>query len=140
MIHRQDFTPSLTKNSCLSLATLLALCGSTLIINGCAPLPKPAPPEPDPLRDMPNTAMATKSGISLEKLQDGWGLYMRKCGECHRKKFPQDVSDEGWTKIVPHMSWNAGLSPAEEQDLLNYLKAANLEEADSLNQLKSQEQ
>lgn len=101
------------------------LCG-VLITLSCTPV-QPEPTEENPFRDMPNTSMAAKSGIPLEKLHDGWGLYMRKCGECHRKKHPQDISNDGWQKIVPHMSWNAGLTQGEEQDLLNYLKAANTE-------------
>ncbi|MDQ8188998.1 hypothetical protein [Roseibacillus persicicus] len=108
------------------IAVTSVICAASFIAS-CGPVPPAEPAEENPFRDMPNSAMAARSGISLEKLHDGWGLYMRKCGECHQKKHPQDISDEGWQKIVPHMSWNAGLSEDEEQDLLNYLKAANSE-------------
>jgi hypothetical protein len=73
---------------------------------------------------VPDVRMAIRSGKSLETLQTGHGVYMRKCGECHTHLLPDQVTSDGWHVIVPGMAWNAGIEPADEEALLNYMLAA----------------
>jgi cytochrome c5 len=73
---------------------------------------------------IPNEAMAKSSKVSLETLQTGHGVYMRKCGECHTHLLPNEVSNADWHIVVPGMAWNAGITPADEKALLKYLIAA----------------
>lgn len=73
---------------------------------------------------VPDSAMAIRSKTSLETLQTGHGVYMRKCGECHTHLLPDEITSKDWHIIVPGMAWNAGISPAEEKALLKYIIAA----------------
>lgn len=73
---------------------------------------------------LPDNPMAVRSGVSLDTLQTGHGIYMRKCGECHTHLLPGEITSEDWHVIVPGMSWNAGIEPAEEKALLKYIDAA----------------
>lgn len=73
---------------------------------------------------VPDTAMAIRSQTSLDTLQTGHGVYMRKCGECHTHILPQEISSKDWHVIVPGMAWNAGITSIEEKDLLKYMTAA----------------
>lgn len=73
---------------------------------------------------VPDTLMALRSKTSLDTLQTGHGIYMRKCGECHTHLLPDEVTSENWHVVVPGMAWNAGIEPFEEKALLKYLIAA----------------
>jgi hypothetical protein len=73
---------------------------------------------------VPNEAMAKRSKVSLETLQTGHGVYMRKCGECHTHLLPDEITTADWHVIVPGMAWNAGIEPVQEKALLKYLIAA----------------
>jgi hypothetical protein len=68
--------------------------------------------------------MALRSKTSLDTLQTGHGVYMRKCGECHVHLLPDEITSKDWHVILPGMAWNAGIEPAEEKALLKYLIAA----------------
>ncbi len=37
---------------------------------------------------------------------------------------PDDVSKADWHVVVPGMAWNAGISEAEEEAVLDYILAA----------------
>ena len=73
---------------------------------------------------VPGTMMAMRSKTPLATLDTGHGVYMRKCGECHTHMLPDEITSEHWHAVVPGMAWNAGLEPAEEKALLEYLIAA----------------
>jgi len=73
---------------------------------------------------VPNPGMAVRAKTSMETLDTGHGVYMRKCGECHVHMLPDELNDTGWHVMVPGMAWNAGIEPSEEKALLTYLKAA----------------
>lgn len=73
---------------------------------------------------VPNSSMAIRSNTSLDTLQTGHGVYMRKCGECHTHLLPDQISSEDWHVVVPGMAWNAGITPAEENALMKYIIAA----------------
>ncbi len=82
----------------------------------------------------PDLAMAHRAKVSLSTLETGWGVYMRKCGECHAHIMPDEVSSKDWHVVVPGMAWNAGIEPSEEKALLKYLIAAK--ETQKMNQAK----
>lgn len=73
---------------------------------------------------VPDTMMAMRNKTSLDTLEAGHGVYMRKCGECHTHLLPDEITSDDWHVIVPGMAWNAGIEPAEEKALLKYLIAA----------------
>jgi cytochrome c5 len=73
---------------------------------------------------IPNETMAMSSKVSIETLQTGHGVYMRRCGECHTHLLPNEVSTADWHIVVPRMAWNAGINPEDEKALLKYLIAA----------------
>lgn len=72
----------------------------------------------------PTAALARQSGKPIAELEQGYSVYMLKCGECHERKLPSQISDMSWHRVVPGMAWNAGLSDADEKALLSYLVAA----------------
>jgi len=74
---------------------------------------------------VPTPGMALRHPGSLRELGLGHAIYMRKCGECHIHKFPDEVRSSQWHIHVPGMAWNAGIEPDEEAALLLYLKAAS---------------
>ncbi len=75
----------------------------------------------------PNAAMAKKSGRSLGQLQRGHEVYMLKCGECHTYQLPQNLDVDEWQEAIPKMIKHAGLEPADERAVLDYVVAVKLE-------------
>ena len=73
---------------------------------------------------IPDAAMATKSGVKYETLQRGHSIYLAHCSRCHETIRPADVSQDDWHVVVPGMSWNAGISEADETVLTAYILAA----------------
>lgn len=100
----------------LFLIALVFPCACTAIRNGSRGVNEDAPP--------PDSMMAMRNKTSLDTLEAGHGVYMRKCGECHAHLLPDKITSENWHVIVPGMAWNAGIEPAEEKALLKYLIAA----------------
>jgi cytochrome c5 len=96
------------------ILTILAVC----VVAGC--VAKSQIPVPD-------TAMATGSGQSLQTLQRGHAVYVSQCGRCHEPMMPSKVSDEDWHIVVPGMAWNAGVSKSDEAAVMKYIHAARLE-------------
>jgi hypothetical protein len=94
----------------------IVLFGFVVMIAGCADVSKQAP--------APTQAMAEASGKGLDRLQRGHSVYLLKCGECHEAMMPDDVSKDDWHVVVPGMAWNAGISEAEEEAVLDYIFAA----------------
>ena len=75
----------------------------------------------------PNAAMAKKIGKPLGQLQRGHEVYMLKCGECHVYQLPQNLDVDEWQEAVPKMIKHAGLEPADEKAVLDYVVAVKLE-------------
>lgn len=73
---------------------------------------------------VPDEAMATRSGVSQATLKKGHAVYLAQCGRCHEHILPADVSKADWHVVVPGMSWNAGISEADEDALTAYILAA----------------
>jgi len=89
----------------------------TLSLVGCAATKTATAPIPD-------TAMATRSKVSVATLQRGHSVYLAHCGRCHQPILPKDVSKADWHIVAPGMAWNAGISAADEKALTAYLTAA----------------
>lgn len=87
--------------------------------------PKPKSERTNADAPVPNRGMAFRNPGNLRDLSLGHSVYMRKCGECHYHKFPDEVKSDTWHIHVPGMAWNAGIEPYEEQALLLYLQAAS---------------
>lgn len=73
---------------------------------------------------IPDAAMSSRSGVKYETLQRGHAVYLAHCGRCHAPILPADVSKADWHVVVPGMSWNAGISQADEDALTAYILAA----------------
>ena len=97
-------------NKALSFLPCLLL----LLLSGCAT--KTAP--------IPDATMASRSGTKYETLQRGHAVYLAHCGRCHELILPDKVSKADWHVVVPGMSWNAGISEADESALTAYILAA----------------
>jgi hypothetical protein len=52
-------------------------------------------------------------------------LYQQRCGNCHDLPKPTDYSDLDWQRVMAQMAGNAGLSDAQSQDILAWLRANN---------------
>lgn len=76
---------------------------------------------------VPTRLMALRQPGSFNEIALGHSVYMRKCGECHVHKFPDEIKSAAWHIHVPGMAWNVGIEPHEEQALLRYLEAASNE-------------
>jgi hypothetical protein len=86
-----------------------------LLLAACAPRIAP----------VPDASMAARSGVPTATLQRGHAVYLAHCSRCHEAVLPADVSREDWHVVVPGMSWNAGISAAEEEALNAYIGAAS---------------
>jgi cytochrome c5 len=75
----------------------------------------------------PSAAMAKKSGKTLPQIQRGHEVYMLKCGECHVYQLPQNLDVDEWQDAVPKMIKHAGLEPADEKAVLDYVIAVKTE-------------
>lgn len=71
----------------------------------------------------PSPAMAGASGKPIARLQRGHEIYMLKCGECHEYQLPERVDIEDWEDALPQMIRHAGLPPADEGAVLDYVVA-----------------
>ena len=61
-------------------------------------------------------AIANKTGAQL------WGEH---CNRCHNAPSPADYSDNQWDVISKHMKVKAGLTDAEVNKIVTFLKSAN---------------
>lgn len=68
--------------------------------------------------------MSKISGVPVERLQRGHGVYLTQCGQCHELVKPEDLKVADWRVVMPGMCWNAGLKRADEALLLEYVLAA----------------
>lgn len=74
----------------------------------------------------PSVELASKGGISLDEMGEGYWVFNRKCMECHESRLPQGETVGQWHPVVKGMSGNAGLSSSEEMAILKYIKAARM--------------
>ena len=98
------------------MSRIAALLASAVVLTACATVG--APPEP-------TADMAARSGIALETLRRGHGVYLTQCGSCHALIHPRKFKPEEWKLVVPGMCWNAGVHRADGAALMKYLLAAS---------------
>jgi len=110
-----------------SAAALIVACSTPASESDTPPKPKSERTSID--APIPTRAMARRNKASYRDLGLGHAIYMRKCGECHLHKLPDEIDSDSWHGIVPGMAWNAGISAEEEKALLVYLQAAATESA-----------
>ena len=94
----------------------LAMAGFVIGVCACMSLSKSASPE--------MVEMSEASGVSIERLQRGHGIYHTQCGQCHEMVKPGDLKVADWRLVMPGMCWHAGLTRADESLLLEYVLAA----------------
>ena len=68
--------------------------------------------------------MSKISGVPIDRLQRGHGVYLTQCGQCHELVKPESLKVADWRLVMPGMCWNAGLTRADESLLLEYVLAA----------------
>ena len=68
--------------------------------------------------------MSRVSGVPVDRLQRGHGVYLTQCGQCHELVKPESLKVADWRLVMPGMCWNAGLTRADEALLLEYVLAA----------------
>jgi len=87
-----------------------------VLISACISLsPRPVAPYEE---------MSKISGVPIERLQRGHGVYLTQCGQCHELVKPESLKVTDWRLVMPGMCWNAGLTRADEALLLEYVLAA----------------
>ncbi|MFN6017419.1 MAG: hypothetical protein ACK49N_07560 [Verrucomicrobiota bacterium] len=90
--------------------------GLVLATSACMSLSKSASPAME--------EMSKISGVPVERLQRGHGIYLTQCGQCHELVKPESLKVADWRLVMPGMCWNAGLTRADEALLLEYVLAA----------------
>lgn len=90
--------------------------GLVAFIAGCTMGPGPIP--------VADARMAEASGVPLETLQRGNGVFLTQCGQCHLLVPPDKLKTSDWHLVIPGMCWNAGLTQADEALILKYVLAA----------------
>jgi len=68
-------------------------------------------------------ALAPVNGnnMDIESLDNGYNLYVNKCGSCHYLYRPTRFSEEKWKMEVPKMAGKAKLSQEQQELVLQYL-------------------
>jgi hypothetical protein len=104
------------KSPCHRWLSKLMAAGLVLGTSACLSLSKKASPAME--------EMSRVSGVPIEKLQRGHGIYLTQCGQCHELVKPESLKVSDWRLVMPGMCWNAGLTRADEAMLLEYVLAA----------------
>ncbi|MEM9235428.1 MAG: cytochrome c, partial [Verrucomicrobiota bacterium] len=61
---------------------------------------------------------------SKAQLEQGYAVFLQNCVQCHEPRIPVDPEAESWHPIMRGMSWNANMKPAEEEAMIDYVRAA----------------
>jgi hypothetical protein len=94
-----------------------ALVAAALTAGGCAAALRQATPE-----DAVRLALQWP-GTTLEDLQRGRSLYVRRCSGCHYVYLPRAFPPERWPGLVDEMAVKARLGPGERDDVVRFLAA-----------------
>lgn len=62
-------------------------------------------------------------GTTLEDLQRGRSLYVRRCAGCHMLVLPGSHAPEDWPGLVDAMASKGPLGPEERDDVVRFLVA-----------------
>ena len=94
-----------------------ALVAAALVAGGCAAALRHASPE-DAVRVAPQWP-----GTTVEDLERGRRLYVRRCSGCHNVVLPRAFPAEKWPGLVDEMAEKARLGPSEREDVVRFLVA-----------------
>jgi cytochrome c5 len=86
---------------------------------------------PEPTSAHVALAQQAQPGTSLEDLQRGRTLYLRRCGNCHALRDPSAYNADEWRSQVERMEkvHKVHLTSAEETDILRYLDVTSAKSA-----------
>jgi len=70
------------------------------------------------------TEKDASESVSLESLQQGRALYVRKCGSCHMLHLPQEFNQTAWSNQLDEMQDRAGIQDSDRDLILTYLARA----------------
>jgi mono/diheme cytochrome c family protein len=62
-------------------------------------------------------------GTTIEDLQRGRQLYVRRCSGCHQLVLPENHAPADWPRLVDRMAAKARLAPEERDDVVRFLVA-----------------
>ena len=68
-------------------------------------------------------------GTTVEDLERGRRLYVRRCSGCHTLFLPAAYPKEAWPGLVDAMAEKARLRPAEREDVVRFLVAVASDDA-----------
>ena len=71
---------------------------------------------------IPTQKDALSQNISLEKLQQGRGLYMNKCASCHNLHLPSSFTSKAWAPILAKMQKRARIDDSQKELIAAYLE------------------
>ena len=63
-------------------------------------------------------------GTTVDDLERGRRLYVRRCSGCHNLVLPRAFPAEKWPGLVDDMAEKARLGPLEREDVVRFLVAA----------------
>jgi len=89
---------------------ILVLALATLGLAACSP----QPPHATPLD-------AERAQVGLAQLQEGRGLLIQKCGNCHRAPLPSVHRPIEWPKALDEMAQRSKLDHHQRQMIEQYL-------------------
>lgn len=78
-----------------------------------------------PTREDVSWASARWPETTLEELQQGRTIYVRKCAGCHHLHRPDEYPADRWRSLVDEMRKEAKVSAEEEELIVKYLSAAS---------------
>ena len=68
-------------------------------------------------------------GTTVEDLERGRRLYVRRCSGCHTLILPAAHAPDEWPALVDAMAEKARLKPGERDDVVRFLVAVSSDEA-----------
>jgi uncharacterized protein YceK len=92
-----------------ALASIVAVVA---LLSGCAAVIPHATP-----------VHAQRSGVALETLEHGRGLFVSHCGSCHYAPDPRSRDGRQWALLLPEMLADSKLNPDQATEVLAFLQA-----------------
>jgi len=102
----------------------VALVAAATSAAGCAPALRQASPQ-DAVLLAPRWP-----GTTVEDLERGRRLYVRRCSGCHNVVLPRAFPAEKWPGLVDEMAEKARLGPSEREDVVRFLVAVASDDGD----------
>ena len=100
------------------MKNIFFITAALLFIYCCTPLIKP-PADTDI-----QTAQKHWHNATVLQLNEGYYLFIHKCGNCHYLYRPARFTEEKWTKEIPEMGKKAKLDSAQTEAVKRYILTA----------------